>query len=111
MERGRRGVAQQFQNHLQQYSRQQDSALMSMSSILVTTWGNGLFNVTGKIVRQELAGQSFRSLVADGRGGVLAIVGGHSLCRRSSDGAWTEIAKSEFDISRSEARRVGKESR
>jgi len=72
---------------------------MSMSSILVTTWGNGLFNVTGKIVRQELAGQSFRSLVADGRGGVLAIVGGHSLCRRSSDGAWTEIAKSEFDLS------------
>src|ERR1041385_1403039 len=99
MERGRRGVAQQFQNHLQQYSRQQDSALMSMSSILVTTWGNGLFNVTGKIVRQELAGQSFRSLVADGRGGVLAIVGGHSLCRRSSDGAWTEIAKSEFQLS------------
>jgi len=67
--------------------------------ILIATWGNGLFSVTGKMVRQELAGRSVRSLVADGRGGVLAIVGGHSLCRRSSDGEWAEIAKSEFDLS------------
>lgn len=72
---------------------------MPTSSILVATWDNGLFNVTGKTVRQELAGQSVRSLVADGYGGVLAIVGGHSLCRRSSDGEWTEIVKSEFDLS------------
>src|SRR4029077_14621669 len=57
------------------------------------------FSVTGKMVRQELADQSVRSLVADGCGRVLAIVGGHSLWRRSSDGEWTEIAKSEFDLS------------
>jgi hypothetical protein len=68
-------------------------------SILVATWDNGLFRVTGKMVHQELANQSVRSLVADGCGGVLAIVGGHSLCRRSSEGAWTEIAKSELDLS------------
>ena len=72
---------------------------MQTSSILVATWGDGLFSVTGKKVRQEIAGQSVRSLVADGDGRVLAIVGGHSLCRRSSDGAWTEIARSEFDLS------------
>jgi hypothetical protein len=72
---------------------------MPTSSILVATWGNGLFSVTANKVRQELAGQSVRSLVADGHGGVLAIVGGHSLCRRSCDGNWTEIAKSEFDLS------------
>lgn len=72
---------------------------MPTSSILVATWGNGLFSVSGNKVRQELAGQSVRSLVADGHGGVLAIVGGHSLCRRSRDGDWTEIAKSEFDLS------------
>jgi hypothetical protein len=72
---------------------------MPTPSILVATWDNGLFCVTGKIVRQELANRSVRSLVADGRGGVLAIVGGHSLCRRSSDGEWTEIAKSESDFS------------
>jgi hypothetical protein len=68
-------------------------------SILVATWDNGLFSVTGKTVHQEFANQSVRSLVADGCGRVLAIVGGHSLCRRSADGEWTEIAKSEFDLS------------
>jgi hypothetical protein len=72
---------------------------MPTSSILVATWGNGLFSITGKKVRQELADQSVRSLVADGHGGVLAIVGGHSLRRRSGDGQWTETAKSEFDLS------------
>src|SRR5882672_2742467 len=72
---------------------------MPTSSILVATWDNGLFSVTGKMVHQELANQSVRSLVADGRGSVLAIVGGQSLYRRSSDGEWTEIAKSEFDLS------------
>ena len=72
---------------------------MPTPSILVATWDNGLFNVTGKMVHQELADQSVRSLVADGRGGVLAIVGGHSLCRRSSDGEWTTMAKSELDLS------------
>ena len=59
---------------------------MPTPSILVATWDNGLFSVTGKMVCQELADQSVRSLVADGHGGVLAIVGGHSLCRRSTDG-------------------------
>jgi hypothetical protein len=72
---------------------------MPTPSILVATWDNGLFSVTGKIVHQELANQSVRSLVADGRGGVLTIVGGHSLCRRSSDGEWTPLAKSELDFS------------
>jgi hypothetical protein len=65
-------------------------------SILVSTWDNGLLRVTGKTVHQELADQSVRSLVAGEHGRVLAIVGGHSLCRRSSDGEWTEIAKGEF---------------
>src|SRR6476646_12155883 len=72
---------------------------MPPTSILVATWDNGLFSVTGKMVHHELAHQSVRSLVADGHGRVLAIVGGHSLCRRSSEGAWTEIAKSELDLS------------
>jgi hypothetical protein len=72
---------------------------MPPPSILVATWDNGLFSVTGKMVHQELADQSVRSLVADGRGSVLAIVGGHSLCRRSSDGEWTAIANSEFELS------------
>jgi photosystem II stability/assembly factor-like uncharacterized protein len=72
---------------------------MPTPSILVATWESGLFNVTGKRVEQELADQSVRSLVADERGRVLAIVGEHSLCRRSSDGEWAEIAKSESKLS------------
>jgi hypothetical protein len=50
-------------------------------------------------LRQELAGQSVCSLVADGRGGVLAIVGGHSLCRRSGESEWTTITTSEAELS------------
>lgn len=70
-----------------------------MPSVLVATWGNGVFSVTGKTVHQELAGQSVRGLAADRKGRVLAIVGGHSLRRRSSDGAWIEIAKSDLELS------------
>lgn len=72
---------------------------MPTPSILVATWGSGLFSLTGTMVRQELADQSVRSLAADGLGRVLAIVGRHSLCRRSSDGEWTEIAKIESELS------------
>jgi hypothetical protein len=72
---------------------------MATPSILVATWENGLFSVTGKTVRQELTDKPVRGLVGDGQGRVLAIVGGHSLRRRSCDGEWTEIAKSEFDLS------------
>ena len=72
---------------------------MPTPSILVATWSDGLFSITGKTIHQELAGQSVRTLVADGRGGVLTIIGRHSLSRRSSDGEWTAIAKSEFELS------------
>ena len=72
---------------------------MPTPSILVGTWASGLFSVTGNTARQELPGQSVRSLVADGQGGVLAIVGGHSLSRRSRGGEWTEVARSEFELS------------
>jgi len=67
--------------------------------ILVATWSNGLFNVAGNKVQQELADQSVRSLVSDGQGGVFAIVGQHSLCRRSAAGEWAEVIKSEFALS------------
>lgn len=68
-------------------------------TFLVSCWDKGLFSVAGKTVRQELAGQTVRSLVDDGQGGVLAIVGSHALYRRSSQGDWSEIAKSEADLS------------
>jgi photosystem II stability/assembly factor-like uncharacterized protein len=73
--------------------------LMPMPSMLVATWDNGLFSVTGKKVHQELADRPVRSLAADGQGRVLAIVRGHSLSRRSADGEWTEIARSDCELS------------
>ena len=72
---------------------------MTMPSILVTTWDKGLYSVTGKAVRHERAGHPVSGLAADGKGGVLAIVGAHSLCRRSPDGEWTTITESRCSLS------------
>jgi hypothetical protein len=68
-------------------------------TILVATWGEGLFVVTGDRPRQELANQSVRGLAPDGRGGALAIVGRHSLRRRAPSGEWATLATSEFELS------------
>ncbi|MGC1302784.1 MAG: hypothetical protein WA840_10455 [Caulobacteraceae bacterium] len=72
---------------------------METPPILVSTWEDGVFSITGETVRQDLAGQSVRSLAPDGRGGVLAIVGGRSLYRRSPDGEWTGLAESKTALS------------
>jgi hypothetical protein len=72
---------------------------MRTPSILVATWAGGLFGISGNIVRQEIADQPVRGLAADGRGGALAIAGGHSLHRRSPDGKCAAIAESEFELS------------
>jgi hypothetical protein len=69
-----------------------------MRGILAATWSDGLFVFAGETRRQELAGHSVRALAPDQDGGALAIVDGHSLCRRSREGAWTTIATSELDL-------------
>lgn len=71
---------------------------MASRTILVATWGSGLFCVSGDRIVRELAGQAIRSLAGDGQGNVLAIVGGRTLCRRSTDGDWCEIAHSELPL-------------
>jgi hypothetical protein len=68
-------------------------------TILVATWRDGLFAVTGDERTQEMENQPVRGLAPDGRGGALAIVGRHSLRRRAPSGEWTTVAKSEFDLS------------
>jgi hypothetical protein len=68
-------------------------------TILVATWGDGLFAVTGDGCAQEIANQPVRGLAADGRGGALAIVGRHSLRRRAPSGEWTIVATSELELS------------
>ena len=72
---------------------------MTMPTILAATWSDGVFVFAGDTRRQELAGKSVRTLVPDKDGGVLAIVDGHSLCRRTREGAWSTIATSELDLS------------
>jgi hypothetical protein len=68
-------------------------------TILVATWGDGLFAVTGDGCTHEIANQPVRGLAPDGRGGVLAIVGRHALCRRTPIGEWATLATSEFELS------------
>jgi hypothetical protein len=68
-------------------------------TILVATWDDGLFAVTGDGCRQEITDLSVRGLTPDGRGGALAIVGGNSLRRRVPSGEWSMVATSEFELS------------
>ena len=72
---------------------------MTKPTILVATWGEGLFAVTSDGRTQEIANQPVRGLAPDGRGGALAIVGQHSLRRRAPNGEWATIATSEFELS------------
>jgi len=58
-----------------------------------------LFAVTGDGRAQEIANQPVRGLARDGRGGALAIVGGHSLRRRTPSGEWSTVATSDFELS------------
>ena len=67
-------------------------------TILAATWGDGLYVFTGETRHHELPGQPVRALAPDGNGGALAIVSGHSLCRRTSDGEWDTIATSECPL-------------
>jgi hypothetical protein len=68
-------------------------------TILVATWGDGLFAVIGDARTQEIANQSVRGLAPDGRGGALAIVDRLSLRRRAPSGEWATVATSEFELS------------
>jgi hypothetical protein len=68
-------------------------------TILVATWGDGLFAVNGDARTQEIANQPVRWLAPDGRGGVLAVVGQHSLRRRGASGEWATVAKSKLELS------------
>ncbi len=72
---------------------------MTKPTILVATWGYGLFAVTGDRRTQEIANQPVRGLAPDGRGGALAIVGRHSLRRRAPSGKWEIVATSELELS------------
>ena len=71
---------------------------VTIPTILAATWSDGVFVFTGERRRQELAGQAVRALAPDQKGGVLAIVDGHSLCRRTGEDVWSTFATSELDL-------------
>jgi hypothetical protein len=75
-----------------------DEVLMTTPIVLVATWRDGLFVVSGETRDQELGAQSVRALAPDGQGGALAIVDGRSLRRRAPDGVWSTIATTEMDL-------------
>ena len=72
---------------------------MTKPTILVATWGDGLFALTGDGRTQEIANRPVRGVAPYGLGGALAIVDRHSLCRRARSGEWAIVATSEFELS------------
>jgi hypothetical protein len=71
---------------------------VTIPTVLVATWRNGLFVVRGETIDQEFQAQTVGALAPDGRGGVLAIVNGRSLRHRAPDGVWSTIATTELDV-------------
>ena len=71
---------------------------VTIPTVLVATWRDGLFVVHGGTIEQECNAQSVGALAPDGRGGALAIVNGRALRRRSPGGAWSTIADTELDL-------------
>lgn len=69
-----------------------------LPTVLVATWGDGLFVISGREREHELAGHSVQGLTTDGRGGALAVVG-NTLRRRSIDGEWSILATADCALS------------
>jgi hypothetical protein len=72
---------------------------MTGSTVLVSTWSDGLFVIEGGKVHQELAGRGVRGLAAGDDESVLAIVDTGKLCRRGRDGGWAQLAESQSPLS------------
>src|SRR5262249_21154747 len=70
------------------------SVMTASPTLLVATWCGGLFAVRSGAVEREIPEGQAAGLASDGSGGVLAIVGGKSLCRPSAGGKGTTIGTS-----------------
>jgi photosystem II stability/assembly factor-like uncharacterized protein len=71
---------------------------MPHPTVLVATWSDGLFALAAGARAHELPGESVRALASDGRGGSLAIVGGHTLRRRARDASWHTLSGGARDL-------------
>jgi hypothetical protein len=72
---------------------------MTTPTILVSTWGQGLFRVATDGVHSERTPEPVRYLTTDGHGGTLAILGSGSLARRTPAGEWHNLASSDLALS------------
>ncbi|MBM3760002.1 MAG: hypothetical protein FJW36_07110 [Acidobacteria bacterium] len=61
-------------------------------TILIGTWADGLFAVSGASNTHEVPGQCISHLAHESAHSCLAILGQHTLCRRSPDGTWGTLA-------------------
>lgn len=66
--------------------------------VLVATWSDGVFGFSNEAEHHELAGRAVRSITTAPDGSALAIVDGHELYRRASDGTWSAIAGSPLEL-------------
>jgi hypothetical protein len=71
---------------------------MGPTTVIVATWSDGVFALSGGGVRHELAGSGVRGLTCDGEGGAVAIVESRRLTRRSPDGEWSLVLATEVEL-------------
>lgn len=71
---------------------------MSSSSVLISSWSDGVVALSPDGRGHELPGRRVSSLVPDGPSGVIAVVDGAAVMRRSPAGEWSELATSKLGI-------------
>ncbi|HEY2590624.1 MAG TPA: hypothetical protein VGI35_03445 [Steroidobacteraceae bacterium] len=65
---------------------------MPTPTVLIATWRDGLFTVTGDSIRHEFAGRTVCGLTRDRGGGALAILDRRSVGRLTAAGDWRTVA-------------------
>lgn len=65
---------------------------MTTPTVLIATWGDGLFRVAGDSIRHEFPGRTVCGLTRDRRGGALAILDRYSVGRLTAAGDWQRLA-------------------
>ena len=71
---------------------------MTTPTVLIGTWRDGLFIVTGDSIRHEFTGRTVCGLTRDRRGGVLAILDRHRVGRLTRAGEWQLVAEVESSL-------------
>jgi hypothetical protein len=67
---------------------------MTGSTVLISSWTDGVFVLSADRREHELAGRPVAALAPDGRSGAIGIVAERTLARRSPRGDWSDLATS-----------------